>query len=205
VRNSRGKDGPPLRPAEKRKSGTFIIESPKGRVNRLVTAEAIDRQLDHDTIDDAVPALLLGRHDGSRVWKSFDWDAMGLAVAAACAWRRANGDAPPEPLIEFVARHTPTGPTPDGIRHALTIPLDADVRTAVAALGNGSRIIASDAVPFCLWPAAGHLDSYEAAFWNTVSGMGDRDTTCAIVGGIVSLSVGSEGIPEERRLSREAF
>jgi hypothetical protein len=33
--------------------------------------------IDTDRIDDCVLALLLlGRHDGSRVWKSFDWDAM---------------------------------------------------------------------------------------------------------------------------------
>jgi hypothetical protein len=30
-----------------------------------------------DRIDDCVLALLLlGRHNGQRVWKSFDWDAM---------------------------------------------------------------------------------------------------------------------------------
>ena len=35
-------------------------------------------EIDTDRIDDAVLALLyLGLHDGSRVWKSFDWDAMG--------------------------------------------------------------------------------------------------------------------------------
>ena len=34
-------------------------------------------ELDMDIIDDAVLALLLlGRHDGDRVWKGFDWDAM---------------------------------------------------------------------------------------------------------------------------------
>lgn len=34
-------------------------------------------QLDTAKIDDAVLALLLlGRHDGDRVWKGFDWDAM---------------------------------------------------------------------------------------------------------------------------------
>jgi len=34
-------------------------------------------ELDQDKIDDAVLALLsLGLHDGARVWKSFDWDAM---------------------------------------------------------------------------------------------------------------------------------
>jgi hypothetical protein len=33
--------------------------------------------IDTDRIDDCVLALLLlGRHDGYRVWKSFAWDAM---------------------------------------------------------------------------------------------------------------------------------
>ena len=33
--------------------------------------------IDTDRIDDCVLALLLlRRHDGQRVWKSFDWDAM---------------------------------------------------------------------------------------------------------------------------------
>jgi hypothetical protein len=33
--------------------------------------------IDQDRIDDAVLALLLlGRHDGIRTWKSFDWAAM---------------------------------------------------------------------------------------------------------------------------------
>jgi len=34
-------------------------------------------ELDTDKIDQAVLALLsLGRHDGYRVWKSFDWEVM---------------------------------------------------------------------------------------------------------------------------------
>ncbi len=34
-------------------------------------------QLDLAKIDDAILALLLlGLHDGDRVWKGFDWDAM---------------------------------------------------------------------------------------------------------------------------------
>ena len=33
--------------------------------------------IDRDRIDEAVLALLLlGRHDGDRAWKSFDWAAM---------------------------------------------------------------------------------------------------------------------------------
>jgi len=33
--------------------------------------------LDNDKLDEAVLALLLlGRHDGARAWKGFDWEAM---------------------------------------------------------------------------------------------------------------------------------
>jgi hypothetical protein len=35
-------------------------------------------ELDTDKIDQAVLALLaLGKHEGNRAWKSFDWDVMG--------------------------------------------------------------------------------------------------------------------------------
>jgi len=35
-------------------------------------------ELDTDKIDQAVLALLaLGRHDGYRTWRAFDWEAMG--------------------------------------------------------------------------------------------------------------------------------
>lgn len=39
--------------------------------------------------------------------------------------------------------------------------------------------------------------------WATVSGLGDRDTTCAIVGGIVALRVGLAGLPSEWLSHRE--
>lgn len=131
--------------------------------------------------------------------------AIAVAVAAARAWQIAQTGGEPLSLIETALAHTPSGPTREGLKRALTIPLEADVQTAVAALGNGSRVISSDTVPFCLWCAARHLNSYEDAFWTTVSGLGDRDTTCAIVGGIVALTVGEEGIPDEWRYAREPF
>lgn len=38
----------------------------------------MDKPLNNDRIDEAVLALLLlGLHDGQRVWKGFDWEAMG--------------------------------------------------------------------------------------------------------------------------------
>ena len=60
-------------------------------------------------------------------------------------------------------------------------------------------------MPFAPWCAARHLDSFEDALWSTVSGLGDRDTTCAIVGGVVALAVGREGIPDAFVAAREAL
>jgi len=39
-------------------------------------------ELDTDKIDQAVLALLaLGRHEGNRAWKAFDWESMGRLYA----------------------------------------------------------------------------------------------------------------------------
>lgn len=44
---------------------------------RILTARRCIMNLDPQKIDDAILALLqLGLHDGVRVWKTFDWDAM---------------------------------------------------------------------------------------------------------------------------------
>ncbi|MBO0688929.1 MAG: ADP-ribosylglycohydrolase family protein, partial [Candidatus Dormibacteraeota bacterium] len=71
----------------------------------------------------------------------------------------------------------------------------APVRRAARLLGSGSRVTAPDTVPFVLWSAARRLDRYEDALWETVAGLGDRDTTCAMVGGIVAARCGRAGIP----------
>jgi hypothetical protein len=47
------------------------------------------------------------------------------------------------------------------------------------------------------------LDNYEEAMWTTVTGLGDCDTTCAIVGSIVALSAGRETIPPAWQDARE--
>jgi ADP-ribosylglycohydrolase len=131
--------------------------------------------------------------------------AIAVAVAAAFAWnaRGKPTDETGAQLFECVLAHTPPGETHDGILKAAGLPRDLSVPTAVHHLGNGSRVISQDTVPFCLWSAARHLDNYGDALWTTVSGLGDRDTTCAIVGGIVALSAGEKTIPGEWLQARE--
>jgi ADP-ribosylglycohydrolase len=131
--------------------------------------------------------------------------AAAVAVAAAWAWR-TRGGCPAgfaRALLEAARDHTPASATREGIALALTLPPTADVAVAVAALGNGSRVSAPDTVPFALWCAARHLDDYVEAMWQTVSGLGDRDTTCAIVGGIVAAA--GAAVPADWRASREPF
>lgn len=108
--------------------------------------------------------------------------AIAIAIAAACV---ARSVLDPHEIIDTVLRFTPDSETRAGIGQAAYLPLTYDVRTAVSALGNGRRLTSQDTVPFTIWCAARHLGKFEEAMWTTVSGLGDRDTTCAIVGGII--------------------
>jgi ADP-ribosylglycohydrolase len=134
-----------------------------------------------------------------------DGQAGAIAVASACAWALANrGGASKRGLLEHAFAQTPDGETRTGIAKALTLDDDASVVLAATVLGTGARVVASDTVPFALWCAARHLDDFVEAMWTTVSGLGDRDTTCAIAGGIVALH-SPHTVPAEWRESREAL
>jgi ADP-ribosylglycohydrolase len=131
--------------------------------------------------------------------------AIAVAVAAAFAWRLRGASPLPRErnYLEMVKPHIPDSEVHEGVRRAAGLAPGCSSRLAVSALGNGTRVSAQDTVPFALWCAARHLDDYEEALWLTVSGLGDRDTTCAIVGGIVTAHTGIDGIPDEWRRSRE--
>lgn len=129
-----------------------------------------------------------------------------VAVALAAAWMCKEGQQAPERdygLIRFVLKHLPKTETYDQLLKALDVPFDTEPRSAGKILGNGSRVIASDTAPFCLWCAARHSKNFEDALWSTVSASGDVDTTCAIVGGIVAPGLGREGLPKEWLARRE--
>jgi ADP-ribosylglycohydrolase len=131
--------------------------------------------------------------------------AIGVAVAAAWTWstREQGHSGAGLELLETAARYTPKGDTRRGLERACALPFSTTIDTAVCVLGNGSHVTAPDTVPFALWAAARHLDNFQEALWSTVSGLGDRDTTCAIVGGIVALASGEESIPEAWLQARE--
>ena len=134
--------------------------------------------------------------------------AGAIAVAIACgraALNSAKRHDSPEVFLAHVAEHTPRSITRDRILQAAELPMSYDVRTAVTVLGNGVNLSSQDTVPFSLWCAARHIDNFTSAMWTTVSGLGDRDTTCAIAGAVVSLAVGTDNLPSEWLSRREGL
>jgi len=125
--------------------------------------------------------------------------AIATALAAAWAWnhREAISRVNSREMIEFVVTHTPEGDTHTGIRRSLDIPFARNPQTVAAMLGNGSQVTAPDTAPFSIWCAARHCWDYQEAIWTTVTGFGDIDTNCAIVGGIVALSLPAGSIPAD--------
>ncbi len=111
--------------------------------------------------------------------------AEAVAVAAAMF---ARGETDAEPVWRAVLDYTRPSMTRDYCEVASRIPRSATVEEVVRAVGSGSSVCAHDTVPFSIWSALREPRNYEEAMWFTVSGLGDRDTTCAIVGGILGAS-----------------
>jgi ADP-ribosylglycohydrolase len=130
--------------------------------------------------------------------------AIAVAAAAAWAWRMRGANPPAQQqFFDCILPLVPESEVASRLRHARDLPLEQPIEHVAAALGNGRNVSAQDTVPFAIWCAARHLDDYAAAFWLTASGLGDVDTTCAIVGGIVASYTGVDGIPAGWLAARE--
>jgi ADP-ribosylglycohydrolase len=127
-----------------------------------------------------------------------------VAIAAALAAAGEGHDAPPRAeFLREVASYVPDSDVRSGLLVAANFAEHTSVRHAASVLGSGRLISAPDTVPFALWSAAGHLDELSEALWQTVAGWGDRDTTCAIAGGVVAARTGTGGLPAAWLRARE--
>ena len=131
--------------------------------------------------------------------------AVAVAAAAACQYRDA-GQRPAH--AEFIAKIV--GQLPDSeVRFKLVRAQEmSKVKSLdfpVSVLGNGVNMSAQDTVPYALWCCGQQLEDFPAALWLAVSAGGDRDTICAIAGGVVAQFVGAAGIPDDWREWREAL
>jgi ADP-ribosylglycohydrolase len=157
-----------------------------------------DRPLSWIAEQATISALVTHAHDEGVA------GAIAVATAAALAWQfRANRAAMKGAFLEQIRDATPPGDVRIAIDRALSLAVSTTVQEAASVLGNGSGVTAADTVPFCVWIASRHFDDFEEAMWQTVSALGDRDTNCAIVGGLVALSAGDGSVPAEWKGLRE--
>jgi ADP-ribosylglycohydrolase len=119
-----------------------------------------------------------------------------VAVAAAVAWNIRKEEKPSRSeFIDKILPYIPASEVQSRVIRARNIQ-STEIEHVVGMIGNGSQISAQDTVPYVLFCAGEWLDNYEEAIWQTMSGGGDVDTNCAMVGGIVALYTGYEGIPK---------
>lgn len=131
--------------------------------------------------------------------------AAAVALAAALVWQSRGHALDPGSFLDEIVERLPASATRDGIARARALDPSTGAFEAGRVLGNGSRVSASDTVPLCLWIIAHRADSYPDALWAVASALGDIDTTCAIVGGVLALRAGLDGIPRPWRDARESL
>jgi ADP-ribosylglycohydrolase len=133
--------------------------------------------------------------------------AIAVAVAAAQAVRFGTSGARPSAaeFLSHIISYLPETEVRSKLCRAQSITTLSAQQFAVLVLGNGIEMSAQDTVPYALWCAAHCLDDYPEALWLAVRAGGDRDTICAIVGGVVACYVGLSGIPEAWLSRRESL
>lgn len=109
--------------------------------------------------------------------------AIAIAIASCLI---ANGERNASSLFDGVLSHLADTTVRAMVVKAGELSPDASIEEAVELLGSGDAVLAWDTVPFTLWIAFHNLSDYEDALWKCVEGGGDRDTTCAIVGGMLA-------------------
>lgn len=131
--------------------------------------------------------------------------AVAIGTAIATTLKLENKEIDPNDFILQVAERLPDTDTKAKIKKSTTISYKYNIETVKSILGNGSKIMVQDTVPFSLWCAAHNLTNFEEAIWKAVSVLGDRDTICAIVGGITIMSCAENTIPKTWMDSVEKF
>ncbi|REC80569.1 crystallin J1 [Chryseobacterium elymi] len=82
------------------------------------------------------------------------------------------------------------------LNKALYLSGNPSVELLVKVLGNGIKMTAQDTVPIVIWMLSRYRNNFEECLWNMVSVLGDRDTTCAMVGGVSILCSDEKNIPD---------
>lgn len=133
--------------------------------------------------------------------------AIAVSIASAIATRiKLNNETfTPKEFLRLIIEELPDSDTKSKLNKSLSIPYSYNIETVKSILGNGIKMLSQDTVPFALWCASYNLNNFEDSIWKAVSILGDRDTICAIVGGITIMSSYENNIPIKWRKLVEKF
>ena len=124
----------------------------------------------------------------------------GAAAVAYAATILARGSSADVATLGEVAERNEDAELREAIARAARLK-GAAAPEAGRQLGTGTLVRALDTVPFALWAAFTQPRDYRAAIHLAMSGLAapscDRDTICAIVGGLVAISADPGTIPRE--------
>lgn len=119
--------------------------------------------------------------------------AIGTALTTQMKFDRSI--LTPIDFIDKILKELPDSDTKSKISKSKSVQYNYHIETVKSILGNGLNMTAQDTVPFAIWCTAHNLQNFEEALWKAVSILGDRDTICAIVGGMSIMSSDDLNIP----------
>ncbi|MCS3530252.1 ADP-ribosylglycohydrolase family protein [Chryseobacterium sp. JUb7] len=91
------------------------------------------------------------------------------------------------------------------LNKALYLDGNPSIELLVKTLGNGIKMTAQDTVPLVIWMLSRYRNNFEECLWNTVSALGDRDTTCAMAGGISILCCDENSVQDWTKNVEQPF
>jgi len=122
--------------------------------------------------------------------------AISVAIATAICTKNKQNVNQKDWLNEII-EITPESDLKYKLIKIKSLPKSYHIKTIISALGNGTKMTAQDTVPLALWNVYHNINNFKDTLWNTVSALGDRDTTCAIAGGICIMSSKEANIPKQ--------
>lgn len=123
--------------------------------------------------------------------------AKAIAIATALATQKSllSKNFTEQEFLQRIYEELEDSDLKSKVNKAIFLQGNYSIETLVYALGNGLKMTAQDTVPIALWCVSRYINDFEKGLWKTVSALGDRDTTCAMVGGILIMSADKSTIP----------
>jgi len=122
--------------------------------------------------------------------------AIALAVAFAIQEKLGLIQLNQQEFIQKIQSELMDSDMKSKLNKALYLDGNPSIELLVKTLGNGIKMTAQDTVPIVIWMLSRYRNNFEECLWNTVSALGDRDTTSAMAAGISILCCDENTIPD---------